>query len=155
MQTFAGIVMRALLIAMVFASIGLVVNRAADDPVPWVYAPPREGGPWLVSRYSSLTKKRPQSFWTIRQLFLWIHGNVSTTPNPMLGEPYAFPLTMWNSDFLRGAADSIGESGNPLLLWSGMRHGRESRRIPRPNGLQKHADHEFRIPRLAKGKVPG
>ena len=42
MQTFAGIVMRALLIAMGFASIGLVANRVADDPVPWVYAPPSE-----------------------------------------------------------------------------------------------------------------
>lgn len=39
---FAGIAMRALLIAMAFASIGLVVNRAADDSVPWVYAPPSE-----------------------------------------------------------------------------------------------------------------
>jgi rhodanese-related sulfurtransferase len=42
MKAFAGLVMRALLIAMVFASIGIVVNQAADDRVPWVYAPPRE-----------------------------------------------------------------------------------------------------------------
>lgn len=42
MKAFAGLVVRALFIAMVFASIGLVANRAADDRVPWVYAPPRE-----------------------------------------------------------------------------------------------------------------
>jgi rhodanese-related sulfurtransferase len=42
MKAFAGLVMRALLIAIVFASIGIVVNQAADDRVPWVYAPSRE-----------------------------------------------------------------------------------------------------------------
>jgi rhodanese-related sulfurtransferase len=39
-QYESGTVIRALLIAMVFASIGVVANRASDDPVPWVYAPP-------------------------------------------------------------------------------------------------------------------
>ena len=42
MQTFAGIATRALLIGMVFASVGVVANLAADNPVPWVYAPPSE-----------------------------------------------------------------------------------------------------------------
>lgn len=42
MKAFAGVVVRALSIAIVFASIGLVANRAADDRVPWVYSPPRE-----------------------------------------------------------------------------------------------------------------
>jgi rhodanese-related sulfurtransferase len=42
MQILAGIVIRALFIAMVFASIGLVANRASDNPVPWVYDPPSE-----------------------------------------------------------------------------------------------------------------
>jgi rhodanese-related sulfurtransferase len=42
MQTFAGTATRALLIGMVFASVGVVANLAADNPVPWVYAPPSE-----------------------------------------------------------------------------------------------------------------
>lgn len=42
MQVFAGIIIRALLIAIGFASIGALVNRVVDDPVPWVYAPPKE-----------------------------------------------------------------------------------------------------------------
>ena len=72
MKAFAGLVIRALLIAMVFASVGLLVNQAADDRRSLGVRSAEERWSWLVSRYSSLTKKRPQSFWTIRQLFLWI-----------------------------------------------------------------------------------
>ena len=39
MKAFAGLVMRALLIVMVFASIGIVVNQAADNPFLGCYAP--------------------------------------------------------------------------------------------------------------------
>ena len=42
MQAFASIVIRALLIATVFASVGLLANQSADDPVPWMYAPPKK-----------------------------------------------------------------------------------------------------------------
>lgn len=42
MKAFTGLVIRALVIAMMSASIGAVANLAADDPVPWVYAPSSE-----------------------------------------------------------------------------------------------------------------
>ncbi len=42
MKAFAGIAIRALVIAMVFASIGVVANLAGDHPIPWLYAPPKE-----------------------------------------------------------------------------------------------------------------
>jgi len=42
MKAFLGVFIRALLIGITFASVGLMANFASDDPVPWVYTPPRE-----------------------------------------------------------------------------------------------------------------
>jgi rhodanese-related sulfurtransferase len=42
MKTFAGIAIRALMIGMAFASIGVVANFAGDHHIPWIYAPLRE-----------------------------------------------------------------------------------------------------------------
>jgi rhodanese-related sulfurtransferase len=42
MKTSADLVIRALLIALVFASLGAMVNRASDDPLSWMYALPKQ-----------------------------------------------------------------------------------------------------------------
>jgi rhodanese-related sulfurtransferase len=42
MKAFTGIVIRALLIAVAFASMGIVANLATDHRLPWVYAPPKD-----------------------------------------------------------------------------------------------------------------
>jgi rhodanese-related sulfurtransferase len=42
MKMFAGLVMKAVVIAIGFASMGLMLNLTAAKPIPWVYAPPKE-----------------------------------------------------------------------------------------------------------------
>lgn len=42
MQSFASVVIRALLIAVAFGSAGIMANLAADNSLPWVYAPPKD-----------------------------------------------------------------------------------------------------------------
>lgn len=42
MKHIFGIALRALLLLIVFSSIGLVVNLFSSKPLPWVYVPPTE-----------------------------------------------------------------------------------------------------------------
>lgn len=42
MKAFAGMFIKSLSMVIVSASVGLMANFAADNPIPWVYAPPRE-----------------------------------------------------------------------------------------------------------------
>ncbi len=42
MTNLFALVCRALVIALLLASIGLIANLASDAPIPWVYSPQRE-----------------------------------------------------------------------------------------------------------------
>ncbi len=42
MEKLTQLFTRAIIIALIFTAIGVFANVAADDPVPWVYVPPKE-----------------------------------------------------------------------------------------------------------------
>jgi rhodanese-related sulfurtransferase len=42
MKAFGTLVIKALIIAMGFSIIGLILNLGSDQPVPWGYAPPKD-----------------------------------------------------------------------------------------------------------------